>query len=170
MGNTNTIDYDALAKKYGATSSGVDYDAIAKKYGASSSSPAAGEMLNDVGNKIIVPMQGESFADTMNRAATYGKIVTQEMRDREMATAPKKAAQTLLAAPVIGAALPAAAVGTSAMLPETYVGASTIPRVGSALLPIAAKWGIRALEGVGMGAAAGVGWHLYNELKKVFEP
>jgi hypothetical protein len=53
--STPTIDYDAIAKKYGATSSAapqsspapqgasasVDYDAIAQKYGATSSQPAA---------------------------------------------------------------------------------------------------------------------------------
>ncbi len=34
---TPVIDYDALAKKFGATSSAVDYDALAKKFGAVSS-------------------------------------------------------------------------------------------------------------------------------------
>jgi hypothetical protein len=40
MGNSNGIDYNALAKKYGAVSSDIDYDALAKKYGATSSPPA----------------------------------------------------------------------------------------------------------------------------------
>ena len=34
-----------------------------------------------------------------------------------------------------------------------------------ALAPIAKRYGIKALEGAGIG----YGWHLYNELKKVFE-
>src|SRR5690349_16823087 len=41
--STPTIDYDALAKKYGAVSSAapsVDYDALAKQHGAISSTPA----------------------------------------------------------------------------------------------------------------------------------
>src|SRR5439155_2850761 len=38
MSGASQIDYDALAKKYGATSSQVDYDALAKQHGALSSS------------------------------------------------------------------------------------------------------------------------------------
>jgi hypothetical protein len=51
MGDTQTIDYDALARQNGAISSqppavsfqprGIDYDALAKQHGAISSAPAA---------------------------------------------------------------------------------------------------------------------------------
>src|ERR1700733_5562163 len=48
---SNTIDYDALAKANGATSSataggGVDYDALAKQNGATSSQPSASAPQN----------------------------------------------------------------------------------------------------------------------------
>ena len=51
-----------------------------------------GEQINDVGSRVIVPKDGESFADTMKRAADYGKTVTPKQIDAEMQTAPKKAA------------------------------------------------------------------------------
>ena len=51
---------------------------------------------------MIVPKDGESFADTMKRAAAYGKTVTQDQINKEMATAPGKVATTLAAAPAIG--------------------------------------------------------------------
>lgn len=63
----------------------------------------SGEITNDVGNTVIVPKDGESFADTMKRAAAHGKTVTQDQINKEMATAPGKAATVLAAAPVIGA-------------------------------------------------------------------
>src|SRR5205809_192697 len=54
-----------------------------------------GEQVNDVGNKVIVPKEGESFADTMKRAAAYGKTVTPEQINAEVRTMPDKAAQTV---------------------------------------------------------------------------
>src|SRR5690242_8874056 len=48
----------------------------------------AGQVTNDVGNTVIVPKEGESFADTMKRAAAYGKTVTQDQINKELATAP----------------------------------------------------------------------------------
>jgi hypothetical protein len=73
--------------------------------------PGSGEQLNDVGNRVIVPRPGEEFADTMKRAVASGKTVTQPQIDAEMKTAPAKVAQTLTAAPVIGAAGAAALTG-----------------------------------------------------------
>jgi len=64
----------------------------------------SGEIVNDVGNRVIVPKDGESFADTMKRAAAYGKTVTQHDVNKEVGTMPGKAATVLAAAPVIGAA------------------------------------------------------------------
>jgi hypothetical protein len=72
---------------------------------------AQGQVRNDVGNTVIVPKEGESFADTMQRAAAYGRTVTPQQINAEMATAPKKVAQTLVAAPAIGAAGTAALAG-----------------------------------------------------------
>lgn len=45
MSNTNNIDYDALAKKFGAKDSTPDYDSLAKKYGATSSAPISDPKL-----------------------------------------------------------------------------------------------------------------------------
>jgi hypothetical protein len=61
-----------------------------------------GEATNDVGNTVIVPKEGESFADTMKRAAAQGKKTTPEQINKELATAPGKAATVLAAAPAIG--------------------------------------------------------------------
>src|SRR5690242_6624028 len=61
-----------------------------------------GQVTNDVGNTVIVAADGESFADTMNRAAAYGKTATQDQISKETATAPKEAAEVLAAAPAIG--------------------------------------------------------------------
>jgi hypothetical protein len=69
---------------------------------AAGGQPPSGQVTNDVGNTVIVPKDGESFADTMKRAAAYGKTVTQDQINKEMATAPKKAATVLAAAPAIG--------------------------------------------------------------------
>jgi hypothetical protein len=66
--------------------------------------PPSGQLTNDVGNTVIVPKDGESFADTMQRAAAYGKTVTPSQINAETATAPAKAATVMGAAPVIGAA------------------------------------------------------------------
>jgi hypothetical protein len=73
--------------------------------------PGSGEQINDVGNRVIVPKPDESFSDTMQRAVASGKTVTQPQIDAEMKTAPAKVAQTLTAAPVIGAAGAAALTG-----------------------------------------------------------
>ncbi len=73
-----------------------------------------GQVTNDVGNTVIVPKAGESFADTMKRAAAQGGKTTQSQIDAEMATAPSKAAEVLVAAPVIGAAGVAGPVAASA--------------------------------------------------------
>jgi hypothetical protein len=65
-----------------------------------------GEITNDVGQKVIVPKDGESFQDTMKRAVQYHQSLTPEQRkaaiNAETATIPKKAAQTIAAAPAIG--------------------------------------------------------------------
>lgn len=61
-----------------------------------------GQQTNDVGNTVIVPKDGESFADTMQRAAAQGKKTTPEQINKEVATAPKKAAEVLAAAPAMG--------------------------------------------------------------------
>jgi hypothetical protein len=121
--STQSIDYAALAKQAGAIQSqpgGMDYAALAKQAGAISSS-VPGQQTNDVGNTVIVPQDGESFQDTMRRAAAYGKTVTPGQINAEMRTAPAKAAETLAAAPAIGA------VGTAA-LAGVGEGASNLPR------------------------------------------
>jgi hypothetical protein len=85
--------------------------------------PGSGEQLNDVGNRVIVPKEGESFAATMQRAVAAGKNVTQQQIDAEMQTAPKKAAEVLTAAPVIGAAGAAAITGAGLGASQVWKGA-----------------------------------------------
>lgn len=110
------IDYDALASQHGG-SAAVDYDALAAQSGGQVVQAAPGQFRNDVGNTVIVPKlaqtqgllssllrnpQDESFADTMKRAAAYGRTVTPGQLNAEEATIPGKAATVLAAAPVIG--------------------------------------------------------------------
>ena len=96
-----------------------------------------GEIVNDVGNKVIVPKDGESFADTMKRAVQYHQSLTPEQRqaaiNKEVATMPKKTAQTLGAAATIGAvgpallAIPGEAVeAVPSILPHTIEGVKAI--------------------------------------------
>jgi hypothetical protein len=75
--------------------------------------PGPGEQINDVGNKVIVPADGEPFAQTMQRAAAYGKTVTPDMINSETQSAPGKVAATLAAAPAMGFAGTAALAGAS---------------------------------------------------------
>jgi len=115
-----------------------------------------GELINDVGNKVIVPADGESFADTMKRAAAYGKTVTQDQINKELATVPRKAATVGLSALAGGAAMPAAEVGAAAV---PWSG------VAAALAPLAKKYAIKGLEGMSLGA----GYEVYHHLRKYFE-
>lgn len=96
-----------------------------------------GEIVNDVGNKVIVPKDGESFADTMKRAVQYHKSLPpaqqQAAIDKEVATMPKKTAQTLGAAATIGVVGPAAlaipgeiAEAVPSVLTHTIQGVKTI--------------------------------------------
>jgi hypothetical protein len=66
---------------------------------------------------VIVPKPGESFADTMQRAATYGKTVTPTQVNAKLNTAPTKAAQVLTAAPAIGV-VGAAGLSAGSALPS----------------------------------------------------
>jgi hypothetical protein len=81
-----------------------DEPLLSEKAEAAATGSDTGQVTNDVGNAVIMPKEGESFDDTMKRAAAYGKTVTPAQINAETATAPKKVAQTLLAAPAIGAA------------------------------------------------------------------
>ena len=85
-----------------------------QKQQSPSAQSASGTITNDVGNTVIVPKEGESFDDTMRRAAAYGRTVTQDQINRELASAPKKIAQTLVAAPLVGAGGTAALAGAGA--------------------------------------------------------
>lgn len=55
----------------------------------------AGTITNDVGNTAIVPKDGESFADTMKRAAAYGKTITQDQINKELARHRRRLQQCL---------------------------------------------------------------------------
>lgn len=73
----------------------------------------AGEQRNDVGAKVIVPKNGEDFAATVQRAVQLGNArqaagTQQSVINKETATIPTKAAQTLGTAATAGIAGPAA--------------------------------------------------------------
>lgn len=130
-----------------------------------------GEIVNDVGNEVIVPKDGETFADTMKRAAEYGKTVTPDQIHAEMQTAPKKAAEVLAAAPVIGAA-------GAATLGEVGAGVRAIPGITEALLQHAetkaAEWAAQYPNLIGVAKALGIpattagvlGWLYHNSKGK----
>jgi hypothetical protein len=116
--------------------------------------PGSGEQLNDVGNRVIVPKEGESFSDTMQRAVAAGKTVTQDQINAEMKTAPAKVAQTLVAAPAIGAMMPAAEAGLGAGV--------------DAILPRVLPGTIAGVKAVGAWAKAhpALAYILYDQLKQ----
>jgi hypothetical protein len=67
----------------------------------------SGQTTNDTGSTVITPKEGESFEDTMKRAAAFGQTAqakTQAAQESTVRNLGTKAAQTLVAAPVIGAA------------------------------------------------------------------
>jgi hypothetical protein len=118
-----------------------------------------GEQINDVGNRVIVPDEGESFASTMQRAAAYGKTVTQEQINKETATASNKVATVLAAAPAIGAGGAAALgapgmtlAGFEAMVPPTI---EALAKIGPwAKANPTAAWLVRRAIDVALGATA----------------
>src|SRR5262249_9967411 len=88
----------------------------------------SGQITNDVGNTVIVPKENEPFADTMQRAAAQGRKTTPEQTNREVATMPEKVAETLVAAPVIGAGLTALEAGPNEVAGAVKAGlAALIP-------------------------------------------
>jgi hypothetical protein len=116
---------------------------------ASGSPSTLGSLVNDVGNQVIVPKPGESFADTMKRAAEYGKTVTPEQINAEMATAPKKAAQVSLAALLGGATLPAIGPAVEAGAPLIGAGAKAVAG-WTAAHPVAAAMGYHIARELGI--------------------
>jgi hypothetical protein len=92
-----------LAATIAASPNGNPFDEPLASEKAEAKAAQAGQVTNDVGNTVIVPKDGESFADTMARAVKQSQSTTQDQINRELATAPKKAAQVLAAAPAIGA-------------------------------------------------------------------
>lgn len=90
-----------------------------------------GEQTNDIGKTVIVPKEDEEFSDTMNRAVAQGKKTTQQDIDDEMATAPKKAATVLAAAPAIGAGGAAALAGSGVVAKDAAgLGAEYVEHFG----------------------------------------
>ncbi|MGO8811971.1 MAG: hypothetical protein ACLQJF_21135 [Candidatus Sulfotelmatobacter sp.] len=150
---------------------GVSVDPETK---ATNNPQQTGEITNDVGQKVIVPKDGESFQDTMRRAVQYHQSLTPEQQkaaiSAETETIPKKAAQTIAAAPAIGA------VGTAALAApgEIVQGVRTIPGITDALLKHAetkaGEWaaqypnliGVAKALGVPTSVAAVLGWLYHN--------
>ncbi len=124
----------------------------------------AGQITNDVGNTVIVPKEGESFADTMKRAAAYGKTVTPQQINAELATAPKKAATVLAAAPAIGAA------GTAALASpgEAISGGGRLIQIAeSALHEYAEAHPLLVKLAAHLGLQSGSTYAIYRMLKNV---
>ena len=65
----------------------------------------------------------------------------------------------------------AGAISAPVIAGATALGASGLALpVAKALMPIAKKYGIKALEGASWSAGAGAAYTLYKELKQLFEP
>jgi len=132
--------------------------------------PDTGEQINDVGNKVIVPKEGESFADTIKRAADYGKTVTPGQVNAEVRTMPGKAATVLAAAPVIGAAGAASLAGAGevgAAIPSLPASAEKLLQISEhALEHLAENYPqLTKLAGrLGYGAGAAGAYKLLNKL------
>jgi hypothetical protein len=138
-----------------------------------SASETPGEQVNDIGKTVIVPKKDESFSATMARAAAQGKKTTQQDINDEVATAPKKAAEVLAAAPVIGAAGAASLAAPGAVVQ----GVREIPGVANALLEHAeahvAEWAAKYPNLMKLGLSLGIpasatgllGWMIHNSSK-----
>jgi hypothetical protein len=104
-----------LAATTAASPNGNPFDEPLASEKAEAQAAKTGQLTNDVGNTVIVPKDGESFSDTMARAAKQGQSTTQDQVNKELETAPKKAAQTLGAAAGIGVVGPAALAAPGAL-------------------------------------------------------
>lgn len=74
----------------------------------------SGTTTNDSGSTVIIPRAGESFDETMRRAAAFGQTAEAKSQAQKESTPQNlgtKAAETLAAAPAIGAAGTAALAG-----------------------------------------------------------
>lgn len=114
----------------------------------------AGEEKNDVGETVIVPQDGESFLDTMKRAAAHGGQVQQSDIDKEMATAPKKVAETLGGAPVIGFGGATALAGAGESLLGSKAAYQAVVKMAQAH-PDAARHIAKFLVGSALGGEVG---------------
>jgi len=164
----------SVAQPQAPAAQGDIFDKIASdpNYGTQQSDAAdPGYVINDVGNKVIVPKEGEEFADTMKRAREYGKTLTQADLDKETATMPKKVAETLIAAPAIGAGGAALLTGAGDLggLGAEYLeyfgkaGATKIAEM-VAEHPVAAKLLAKVLIHGTQGAGAAVSYSLIKSL------
>jgi hypothetical protein len=120
----------------------------------------------------ITPQPGENFSDTMQRAAQAGKTVPPAEVSSQGLKGLQEAPAVLAAAPAVGMAQPAAMATLGSLLAPTASrtlfetqGPSLLRQGATALAPIVKKYGIKALEGAGLGAGLG----LYKELKQIYE-
>jgi hypothetical protein len=117
----------------------------------------SGQVTNDVGQQVVVPKDGESYSDTINRAVALTKQrqqngTQQQAVDAETSTIPAKAAETVAAAPLIGAAGTAASA-LPGELPEIVKAAGSIgkwvkenPVSALALSKVADELGVHPLD------------------------
>lgn len=113
---------------------------------------------NDSGGTVIVPRLGESFDDTMKRAAAFGQTAQAKTEAAKEST-PKnlgtKAAETLAAAPAIGAGGTAALAGVGAAGEQVAEWTPQLIKAVQAAAeshPVIAKIILRGLEGTAVGA------------------
>lgn len=126
----------------------------------SSAQPIQGATINDVGNRVIVPTQGESFLETMQRAAAQGQRTTPEQINKEIATMPEKAAETMGVAALplaVPATLEAVANAIPKVLPGTIEGVKALgtwakanPLQAYLLYQLAKEWLPGAKKAIGI--------------------
>src|SRR6516164_4971040 len=76
-----TIDYDALAKKFGATSYAPDYDALAKQHGATSSTVPGMEQLGGTPPPVPKPPIPTALTPEQPGKTRVMNMVTGEAKD-----------------------------------------------------------------------------------------
>jgi hypothetical protein len=135
----------------------------------------SGEITNDVGNKVIVPKKDEDFSDTMKRAVQYHQSLSPDQRkqamQKEVATIPKKAAETVGAAPLIGAAVPAAMAGSAEVLTAAknsimkHLAAQSPEMFGhDAVKETLKKYAVEGLKKAGVGASWAAGAEVLHSI------
>lgn len=144
-----TMDYDALASKYGATDSSVDYDALAAKYGASDKPAPKRETLADTLKKEL-----ENTDWGTRNIAALG-TATSDLWERGKQLFGKEDRQQIEANKIIADSAPVGAFVGEMISPQSLATMKVMPVLRGAQGAMA-KAG-QYLGNVGIGAATGAG-------------